>query len=327
MMFSTNGKEFPNFVTGDYKNKLMEVVCPICSKEMIFFTKNRDMQQDDGNERLYSIFECESCTTLFQYPFWKPDETAGFYRHTYYAHSDNLKIPTSLRILNFYLKDNFLSKMFSTFLRVRLFPYYPAILKSKNVLDIGCGKGLFLDVMKKYNKKTFGLEPSDQAKVIASKNGHKMIDRAFFYSNQKELKFDLITMFQVAEHLSVQEIVEEDIFSKIYDLLEPGGQLVIETPTYQCDYAKKNKSNWRGLELPRHLVIFSPKSISKMLTDKGFMVNVHTRVSPFDVKETLRLKYKDNSIKNVLLKFWEFGRIALFHVENSSLLTVVGTKK
>jgi 2-polyprenyl-3-methyl-5-hydroxy-6-metoxy-1,4-benzoquinol methylase len=304
----------------------MGVNCQLCKKEMILFTKNKDIQ-NNSDEELYSAFECKSCNILFQYPFWKSEETTSFYQSNYYAHKENLKLPRSLRILEFYMKNNFLSKLLSPFIRRKLFPYYQGILKSKNVLDIGCGKGLFLDLMKKYNKKTYGLEPNDQAKAIATRKGHKIIDKTFFYSSQKELKFDLITMFQVAEHLSVQEICEENIFSKMYDLLKEGGQLVIETPNYECNYARKFKTDWRALELPRHLIIFSPKSISKMLKDKGFIVNVYTRVSPIDVKESFKLKYKDNKITDTLSKFLGLCKIVFFQKKNSTLLTVVAQKK
>jgi 2-polyprenyl-3-methyl-5-hydroxy-6-metoxy-1,4-benzoquinol methylase len=303
----------------------MEVRCPMCGKGMILFTKNKDIQKNADDE-LYSAYECESCNILFQYPFWKPEETAGFYESNYYAHTEDSKLPRSLRILNFYMQNKFLSKLFSPFIRKKLFPYYQGILKAKKVLDVGCGKGLFLDVMKKHGIKTYGLEPSDQAKAIAIRRGHEMIDKTFFFSSQKEIKFDLITMFQVAEHLSVQEIFEENIFSKMYDLLETGGQLVIETPNYECDYAKRFKSNWRALELPRHLVIFSPKSISKILSDKGFLVNVYTRISPIDVNESFKLKYPGNKIKNSIFKFSALCKIVFFPKKNSSLLTVVAQK-
>ena len=304
----------------------MVVVCPICKKEMILFAKNKDIQKN-SDEELYSSFECKCCNILFQYPFWKPEETARFYQSNYYAHTDNLELSRSLRILDFYMKNNFFSKLLSPFIRRKLFPYYQGIVKSKNVLDIGCGKGSFLDVVKKYKKKTYGLEPNHPATAIATKKGHTMIDKTLFYSSQKELKFDLITMFQVAEHLSVQEIFEENIFSRMYDLLEEGGQLVIETPNYECNYAKNFKTDWRALELPRHLVIFSPKSISKILQDKGFMVKVYTRVSPIDVKESFRLKYRDDKVKNSLIKFFGLCKVVFFQRKNSSVLTVVAQKK
>ena len=303
----------------------MKVFCPICNNKMILFTKNNDIQKRN-DIKIYSAYECTNCNILFQYPFWKPEETADFYQNNYYAHTDNSKLPRSLKILDFYLQNNLSSSLLSPFLRKKLFPFFDGIQKSKNVLDIGCGKGSFLDLMKKYNKKTYGLEPSDQAKAIATSKGHTMIDKKFFYASGNALKFDLITMFQVAEHLSVQEIIDENIFSAMYNSLAPGGQLVIETPSYESDYAKKFKSDWRALEMPRHLVIFSPKSLSKILTEKGFTTTVYTRVSPVDVRESFKLKYKDKSIKNKILKFLTLCKIALFQKKNSSLLTVVATK-
>ena len=306
-------------------NQNMEVFCPICNNKMILFTQNNDLQKR-GDPNIYSAFECDNCHILFQYPFWKPEETTNFYEKNYYAHTDNLKIPRSLRLLDFYLQNSVISSILSP-LRKKLFPFFGSILKSKNVLDIGCGKGTFLDLMKKYNKKTYGLEPSDQAKAIATSKGHTMIEKSFFYSSQNNIKFDLITMFQVAEHLSVQEIIEENIFSAMYNSLAPGGQLVIETPTYASDYAKEFKSDWRALEMPRHLVIFSPESLSRILIEKGFTTNVHTRVSPIDVRESFKLKYKENSIKNKIIQFFTASKIAIFQKKNSSLLTVIATKK
>lgn len=303
----------------------MEVLCPICNSKMQLFTKNNDLQKRT-DITIYSAFECTSCTILFQYPFWKPAETIRFYQNNYYAHTDNFKIPRSLKLLDLYLQNNFKSTIFTPFLRNKLFPFFSGIVKSKNVLDIGCGKGSFLDLMKKYNKKTYGLEPSQQAQAIATSKGHTIIDKDFFYSSQNKVKFNLITMFQVAEHLSVQEIIDENIFSAIYNSLAPGGQLVIETPTYESDYAKEFKSDWRALEMPRHLVIFSPKSLSKILTEKGFTTHVYTRVSPIDVTESFKLKYKEKSIKNSILKIMTAFKIALFQKKNSCLLTVVATK-
>lgn len=304
----------------------MEVICPICKNEMELFTSNKDLQKND-DQNIYSAFECIMCNILFQYPFWKPEETCNFYETTYYAHTDNLKLSRQLRILDFYLKDNFYSKLLSPFIKRKLYLFYNGILKAKNVLDIGCGKGSFLDTMKKYNKKTYGLEPSDQASAIAASKGHLMIDKDFFYSRDIDLKFDLITMFQVAEHLSVQEMFDENIFAAIYDALADGGQLVIETPNYECDYAKKYKSNWRALEMPRHLVIFSPVSLSKMLTEKGFATSVFTRVSPIDVRESFKLQYKDKSLKNKLNKIFTLFKIAVDQKNNSSLVTVIAKKK
>jgi predicted SAM-dependent methyltransferase len=153
-----------------------------------------------------------------------------------------------------------------------------------------------------------------------------MLTRELFYSSQNKLKFDLITMFQVAEHLSVQELLEEDVFARIYNALEPGGQLVIETPTHDCNYARKFRSDWRALEMPRHLVIFSPKSLSKMLTAKGFSVKVFTRVSPIDVKESFLLRYPGKGIKTLFRKGSHLLRIMFFQKRNSSLLTVVAQK-
>lgn len=304
----------------------MKINCPLCKEEMALFARNKDIQAA-VNAKEYSAFECKNCNILFQYPFWKPEETAAFYESNYYAHTDTTKLQRAHRILDFYLGGSFYSKLLSPWFKKKLFPYYNGILNARNVLDIGCGKGLFLDLMKKYNKRTYGFEPSDSAKTVAVRKGHTMLDKAVFYSSPNGLKFDLITMFQVAEHLSLKELTEENIFSKIYNMLEDDGQLVIETPNYECAYAKKFKSDWRALELPRHLVIFSPKSISRILSDSGFIADVYTRISPVDVKESFKLKYRNNTVKNIVFKVAGLCKILFAQNKNGSLLVVVAKKR
>ena len=305
----------------------MKINCPICNSEMTLFATTKDLQVK-SSEEMYSAYECMGCNFLFQYPFWTPGETSRFYETNYYAHTETSILPRSIRILDFFLEENFTSKMLPSFIRKKLYPYYEAIRNSKRVLDVGCGKGLFLDLMKKYNKETYGLEPGDNAKAIALKKGHTMIDKSSIgVSGETEtLKFDLITMFQVAEHLSVQEVLKENLFSRLCDSLEHKGYLIIETPNYECKYSKDFMGDWRALELPRHLIIFSPKGISKMLTDAGFVVKVFTRISPFDVKESLKLRYKTKSIQNYLLGFFRLCKIAVFQKKNSSMLVVVAQK-
>ena len=42
--------------------------------------------------------------------------------------------------------------------------------------------------MKKYNKKTYGVEPNDKANAIAASKGHTMLDKTFFCLTLKLIK-------------------------------------------------------------------------------------------------------------------------------------------
>jgi predicted SAM-dependent methyltransferase len=60
------------------------------------------------------------------------------------------------------------------------------------------------------------------------------------------------------------------VLKSCFELLRPGGVLWLETPNI-CSFGHETFGrNWRGLEPPRHLVIFSPASMRGALEVAGF---------------------------------------------------------
>ncbi len=99
----------------------------------------------------------------------------------------------------------------------------------KLVLDIGCGSGAFLDLAHQTGLKTFGLELNAAAARKAQAKGHKIFLSPLPDLNPElmECPFDLITLFQVLEH--VAEPV--DLVKQAARLLQPGGFLVVAVPS------------------------------------------------------------------------------------------------
>jgi hypothetical protein len=76
----------------------------------------------------------------------------------------------------------------------------------------------------------------------------------------------VITLNHVIEH--VFEPV--DVLARCSALLRSGGQLWIETPNISSYGHARFQRNWRGLEAPRHLVLFNSKSLHDALCRAGF---------------------------------------------------------
>ncbi len=72
------------------------------------------------------------------------------------------------------------------------------------VLDVGCGAGAFLDQARAAGLETVGLELNKTAAAVARAKGHPIFDVLLHEIDpaQAGSKFDLITLFQVVEHVT-----------------------------------------------------------------------------------------------------------------------------
>jgi SAM-dependent methyltransferase len=78
--------------------------------------------------------------------------------------------------------------------------------------------------------------------------------------------FDAVTMSHVIEHVHDPLADLADAFR----LLRPGGLLFIDTPNIDALGHQIYGPHWRGLEPPRHLVIFNVKALQGALAKTGF---------------------------------------------------------
>ena len=101
--------------------------------------------------------------------------------------------------------------------------------KLKNVLDVGCGVGSFLDMAREAGCETYGLEFNQSAVLKARSKGHRisgeLLDK--LPPDVCPEGFDLITLFQVLEHVSNPI----GIIKNATERLAPGGYLSLAVPS------------------------------------------------------------------------------------------------
>ncbi len=68
--------------------------------------------------------------------------------------------------------------------------------------------------------------------------------------------FDAVTLCHVVEHLSDPRATIDECFR----ILKPSGRLVVATPNSDSLSRRLFGKDWRGLEPPRHLMVFSPRT-------------------------------------------------------------------
>ncbi|WNH13993.1 class I SAM-dependent methyltransferase [Thalassobellus suaedae] len=171
---------------------------------------------------------------------------------------------------------------------------------TKNLLDVGCGTGDFLQTAKDNNWNVTGIEPNNQARDIANKKTNDLVFNTDQLSKFKPESFDVITLWHVLEHLPD---LEEQI-AAFKKLLKPNGTLIIAVPNYKSYDALYYKNYWAAFDVPRHLWHFNKSSISKLVSKVSMEVK---KVKPmlFDAfyVSLLSEKYKSGKM-NPIKGFW-----------------------
>jgi len=134
------------------------------------------------------------------------------------------------------------------------------------LLDVGCGNGDFLDFARRAGWRAVGVEPDASAVSVARSRGLDVGLGGIEVVLDGNAAFDVITLSHVIEH--VHDPVE--LLRGCHQLLKPGGFVWIETPNLGALGHQRYGSAWRGLETPRHLVLFDCSSLARVLTSAGF---------------------------------------------------------
>lgn len=262
--------------------------CPWCGNS----TENLYMKVKDLflTQEEFELFQCDHCGLLFTMPRPAPDAIGKYYQsEEYYSHQENTKgfIPRIYeKVKTFNLKN-----------KVKL-----AIgeLPQGRLLDIGCGVGDFLLQVKRRGWEVMGIEPSEDAKIIASNRlGFKPLDPSQ-YSSLTDQNFDVITMWHVLEHVDDLKFQTNELLR----LLKPGGRLIIALPNYQSFDCQYYKNFWAAWDVPRHLNHFSKDCLCRVFPELGFqLIDVQKLKWDAYYISFLSEKYRKHSLP-LLRGFW-----------------------
>jgi len=140
--------------------------------------------------------------------------------------------------------------------------------KGGRLLDVGCGTGIFLDMMRRRGEwEVFGVEINEEAARYA--RGKLQLD--VFAGELGEASFptahfDVVTLWHVLEHLHEPRLVLQEI----YRILRDDGWLLLSLPNAASYEAQAFGEFWAGLDVPRHLYFFTPTAIRELLRQEGF---------------------------------------------------------
>jgi 2-polyprenyl-3-methyl-5-hydroxy-6-metoxy-1,4-benzoquinol methylase len=134
------------------------------------------------------------------------------------------------------------------------------------LLDVGCGNGRFLMTAQTLGWEAWGIDPDREAVAAARAVGLRVEHGGFPKTGMPDQSFDAVTMSHVIEHLHDPV----GALREVRRLLKPGGTVWIATPNLDSLGSRFYGRNWRGLEPPRHLVLFTAGSLRLACSRLGF---------------------------------------------------------
>jgi len=181
----------------------------------------------------------------------------------------------------------------------------------KRLLEIGCARGVFLDMARSANYQVHGIEANPYAANYARKYFKLSVHAIKFENIKKKLgKFDIIIAYDVLEHVPDPSA----FIKKIETFLKPGGLIVLGTPNSSSFLYKIAETvvllsggliayplvrfYGRGIE---HLSIFNPGNLKALLEKRRLRV-VKTYGYSIPLKNMIKVSGIYRSVLAVLAK-------------------------
>jgi 2-polyprenyl-3-methyl-5-hydroxy-6-metoxy-1,4-benzoquinol methylase len=201
----------------------------------------------------FRLMECEGCGLVRLSPRPTPEQVADFYAKNYWFAGSGLQELYRRMVLRDHVQ----------------FAVGAARRQLGTVLDVGCGGGLFLRMMKERGYEVLGLDFSAEAARVAQElNGVRVLVGDLCSADIAESSCGLVTMYHVVEHL----LDPAAYLRAASRVLHPEGRLIVQVPDRDCWEAGFLGAHWTGLDVPRHLHVFRSSDLRRLLRSCGFEI-------------------------------------------------------
>ena len=187
------------------------------------------------------------------------------------------------------------------------------------VLDVGCGRGEFLELLKAASIAAYGVDANAAAAARAKAKGLDVHHADLFDELRKARRGSIaaLSAFHVVEHLQHQQLAE--LIALAATRLQEGGLVIIETPNAlnltvaACEFYKD----------PTHVRPVHPVLLSHMLTSAGFTGIEVSFLNPFP--EDHRLVLAHNALTEVVRGNFKKIDHALFGCRDCAVTATIRT--
>jgi 2-polyprenyl-3-methyl-5-hydroxy-6-metoxy-1,4-benzoquinol methylase len=253
-------------------------LCPIChARDVVGRRPGRDRLFGLA-EGLFALFRCKFCGCIFQHPLPEDAALARFYPKEYWW-AEKSKPESRLEGLLRRLEKAYRECVVADHVRFLDSCARQSAANGRHLLDIGCGSGTFLHVAQSHGFIPHGMDMSSQAVQIARKQyGYSVLQGDIGSEIWGNRRFDFVTMFHVLEHLTDPRLG----LRYASGLLQPAGTLIIQVPNVSSIQARLFRNSWYGLDVPRHVINYTPRALGFLLQEMGFEFRLTRRFSVRD---------------------------------------------
>jgi len=196
-----------------------------------------------------------------------------------------------------------------------------------HVLDVGCGDGFHLDLLRKYGPtgwQLHGIDTDPRAVAAARRRGLIVDGRPIEQSEIEPGSIDLALCIQTIEHVADPVA----ILRAIGNLLKPGGRLYLITDnTGSPDFMITKGRHWGGYHFPKHWYLFNKQSMRKLSAASNMDVaKLSTMTSPVNWTYSIRNALVDWNAPSWMIKQFSLKAAPTLAVFTSldAALSVVG---
>jgi 2-polyprenyl-3-methyl-5-hydroxy-6-metoxy-1,4-benzoquinol methylase len=222
-----------------------EVACPICAARV-----PRNPYFKNGADR---IRKCPACSVAFVYPRVSGSELLSQYSPKYFQERYD-----SLQQSEYLNMESWQKKIALCLGRVNRLRG----AKTGLLLDVGCGKGWFLETARERGWQVQGVELcAEVAKRTMERMQTQVHVGSIFDVALPSETFDLVTMFDVIEHLEAPI----EALRICYRILKSGGALALSTPNLRGLGCRLLGARAFAVWPDEHIIYFGPASMKRAL--------------------------------------------------------------
>ena len=249
--------------------RMVPVGCPACSAtDSILVGSGYDFEYGTSPD-LFRAHRCLECGSVYLSPRPEVSEFTRIYPSSYHSLSFTEERYSLVHKVRSRLEAN------------RLLRYCDGVPPDARILDVGCGDGFHLGLLREYGRDSWtveGLDIDSRAVEVAARHGVTIHEGTIEGAGLPDDHYDVVYTLQTVEHVADPY----EMLVGIRRVLKPGGRLVIVTDnTDTLDFGIFKDRYWGGYHFPRHWTLFDRTSLDRLAVRAGYETeSIETIVSP-----------------------------------------------